>query len=545
MSTTALQTLLTRVQRFLKKNADHKGAAQLQAAFDEIRHALRANPQDERQLQKLGELQLRMGLKNGAIDAYLLACQSYCDDGFYQKAVGVYKQALRVDNKRYDILEMLGDAYADANKKKEALKQYQALVELHLKENRSKEAFRLFDKMEELDPENVSLLVKQGEAYLTSAKTEPAIQQFLKALAVLEREQRWDDYGKVAERILYIRPAHLETLLGVARVYLRSGKIKKALQRLQKAFKEDSDNPETFWLLAEAFERLDNQDKVLAILHQLANLFSRKGQKADAWEVYERIRGLNPEDSIALNALEEQEASHAEQAHKRLQRISILFKRNLHEQARMALEELRASEPEHELVRHFDIEWLLLNHQREKAARALLKLAREVDQPENALYYAQAVLQIEGLVDYELYDQASRLSDQLRQWLVKLRGVDESRLFQMIGTSTADGLEDVPAPALGLLVDDELPEFFEENDLDDVIDSIDGFEASHDDLFAASSALSFSSNDSEPFAFNLQGIEDGSEASEEEIAFIIDDDEFETSSDDDLPIFFPESEEKV
>ena len=149
MSTTALQTLLTRVHRFLKKNADHKGAAQLQAAFDEIRHALRANPKDERQLQKLGGLQLRMGLKNGAIDAYLLACQSYCDDGFYQKAVGVYKQALRIDNKRYDILEMLGDAYADANKKKEALKQYQALVELHLIENRSKEGFRLFDKMEE------------------------------------------------------------------------------------------------------------------------------------------------------------------------------------------------------------------------------------------------------------------------------------------------------------------------------------------------------------------------------------------------------------
>ena len=82
-------------------------------------------------------------------------------------------------------------------------------------------------------------------------------------------------------------------------------------------------------------------------------------------------------------------------------------------------------------------------------------------------------------------------------------------------------------------------------DLDDVIDNIDGFEASHDDLFAASSALSFSSNDSEPFAFNLQGIEDASDASEEEIAFIIDDDEFETSSEDDLPIFFPESGEKV
>ena len=69
------------------------------------------NPKDVRILLKVGDLQARRGEKQLATEAYLKAADSYTEQGFYLKAVAVYKHILKIDPRQTEVAAKLRDVY--------------------------------------------------------------------------------------------------------------------------------------------------------------------------------------------------------------------------------------------------------------------------------------------------------------------------------------------------------------------------------------------------------------------------------------------------
>ncbi len=64
---------------------------QLDKAAKEFQRALDEDPDDVRILQKLAELYQKMGKKEQAADCFEKVAKTYAAQGFYQKAVALYK----------------------------------------------------------------------------------------------------------------------------------------------------------------------------------------------------------------------------------------------------------------------------------------------------------------------------------------------------------------------------------------------------------------------------------------------------------------------
>src|SRR5207237_9025901 len=86
----------------MDKNKSIESAAKLIAkgAFDkavkEYQRVLELDPDDVRILQKLAELYQKMNRKAEAADCFEKVARTYSQQGFYLKAVALYKQVLKV-----------------------------------------------------------------------------------------------------------------------------------------------------------------------------------------------------------------------------------------------------------------------------------------------------------------------------------------------------------------------------------------------------------------------------------------------------------------
>jgi len=88
-----------------------KGA--LDKAIKEYQRVLEVDPDDVRVLQKLAELYQKMNRKAEAADCFEKVAKTYAAQGFYLKAVALYKQVLKVID-RVEVNVRLAELYANA-----------------------------------------------------------------------------------------------------------------------------------------------------------------------------------------------------------------------------------------------------------------------------------------------------------------------------------------------------------------------------------------------------------------------------------------------
>lgn len=81
---------LESAQKFILKG-------QLDRAIKDYEQVVAMDPDDVRQRQRLAELLVRVNRKEGAIGEYESIGKHYADNGYYLKAIAVYKQIQRLD----------------------------------------------------------------------------------------------------------------------------------------------------------------------------------------------------------------------------------------------------------------------------------------------------------------------------------------------------------------------------------------------------------------------------------------------------------------
>ena len=276
---------------------------QIDKAVKEYLRIVHEDPKDVRVWLKIGDLYAKKGSKQDATDTYLKVARFYHDQGFFLKAVAVYKQILKIDPRLVDVILKLAELYRQLGLMSDAMQHFESVAAHFHREGNTKEALATVKKLVDLDPENIATRIKLAELYSKEGLVEEASTEFTVACEQLRRQNRQDDFLKVAERLLWHKPENHSLNRELAGLYLRRNDPRRALQKLQACFKSDPRDVETLGLLAQAFQALDQKAKTVSVLKELARVHIENKARDKATEVFRKILEFVPNDPDALQFL--------------------------------------------------------------------------------------------------------------------------------------------------------------------------------------------------------------------------------------------------
>src|SRR4051812_39462960 len=196
----------------MDKNKIIEAAAKLVAkgqydkAIKEYQKVLDADPKDVRVLQKMGELFQKKNDNAQAAQYFIKVAESYSSDGFFLKAVALYKQVLKLNPGLIEVNLKLAELHQQLGLMSEAMAYFQIVANAHDKAGDTKSSLDTLKKMVDLDPDNVASRIKLAELYAREQMTAQALEEFHHAADYLKKNNRGDDYLRVAERLAALEP---------------------------------------------------------------------------------------------------------------------------------------------------------------------------------------------------------------------------------------------------------------------------------------------------------------------------------------------------
>ncbi|MBN2494819.1 MAG: tetratricopeptide repeat protein [Deltaproteobacteria bacterium] len=276
---------------------------QIKKAIREYEKILAEDPGDVRTLLKKGDLQVRIGEKAQAVETYLSVANAYSQQGFYLKAVAVFKQILKIDDSRIDVNLRLAEEYQNLGVVGDAMSHLQKVAAYYDQQGMSRESLNILRRIVDLEPDNIASRIKLAELYSRESMIPEAVEEFSRATEDLKAANRVEDFIKVAERLIYHDPTNIALIKELANIYLQRGDTKRSLGKLQICFKNDPRDLETLQMLSTAFEDLNQLSKTVSVCKEMAKIYQEMGDEEEMRQVYRRVLEIAPDDPEATQAL--------------------------------------------------------------------------------------------------------------------------------------------------------------------------------------------------------------------------------------------------
>ena len=290
--------------KVLEAARKYQSRGQYDKAVAQYKKLVDADKRDVRSLLKIGDLQVRKGDRAAAIETYEKVADHYAQQGFFLKAIAVFKQILKLDPTRLDAQVRLGEMYEQLQLISDAMSVFEDVSNGFMRAGDTDQALRMLGKMVDLDPEHIPIRIKYAEALSRAGRTQEAADEFDQGARLLREQGRLDDYIKVAERLLYHRGNDLRVAKELAETYIARRDPKRALSKLQTCFKADPRDVSTLSLLAEAFLMLQQTDKAVSVYREIARIHREAHRPRERMSALRRILDLNPNDQEARLALQ-------------------------------------------------------------------------------------------------------------------------------------------------------------------------------------------------------------------------------------------------
>ncbi len=280
-------------RKILESAQKHLQRGALDKALEDYQTLLKADSKDSNIRLKVGDLHLKLGRSQDAIDAYLRVAQQFTSEGFDAKAVALYKQITKLDEKRFEVHAQLGELYQRMGLTSEAMKAIQLAADGAHRTGDKSQAMNLLRRMAALDPTNTSSRLKVANLLAAEGKPEDALAEYDEVVRELERQRNTEEQVKVLERALELAPNRLETLRPLARASLECGADAKAVSTARTILAATPDDLEMLELLGNALERGGKTEDAADVFRSLAERFRARGEEERARELIQRYGAGN------------------------------------------------------------------------------------------------------------------------------------------------------------------------------------------------------------------------------------------------------------
>ena len=286
------QKVLSAAEKFVQQG-------KLLNAIAEYDKVLKHDTKDLTVNNTIGDLYARLGDMSKAIEYFKTVGDAYAAQGFTVKGIAMYKKIAKL-HPSVDSTLKLAELYTQQGLFNDARAQYLQVAEDFMKNGDLEQAVRLFQKVLEMDPENVPMRVKLAEVYVRLGKKKEAWEIFSAAAESLRARGSLAAAEDILKRMLVLDPGNGHVLLLRGKAALESDDPKSAIAYLEKAPELDT-HPEGLRDLLKAYLQTGNSTKATPIaeklftvhndpegLFLLAEGCTRLGQNHEALEVYTR-----------------------------------------------------------------------------------------------------------------------------------------------------------------------------------------------------------------------------------------------------------------
>ncbi|MCU1263802.1 MAG: hypothetical protein JWM21_120 [Acidobacteria bacterium] len=228
------------------------------AALKEYRQIVEHDESDFTALNMLGDLCVRTGNKQEAINCFARIAEHYREQEFTLKAVAMYKKIDRLDPRNPEIAEKLASLYAVQGLVVDARAQYMIVAEAHSQAGDAKKALEVLHKIADLDLHNTDVRLKLAEAYLKGGLQSEAAQAFGEAGSRLLENRSHEKSLQAYLRALEILPHYQLALEGAVKAHIALGTAYEAAELVEKLIADRPDDPALISLLLTSY--LEAQD---------------------------------------------------------------------------------------------------------------------------------------------------------------------------------------------------------------------------------------------------------------------------------------------
>jgi len=292
-------------------------------AIREYEKIAAADPDDMRVKLRIAELHVKRKQINDAIKVYREVADAYTQQGFFLKAVTVYKNVLRLNPSLNDVNQLLAELYEKMGLTKDAVRQYDLFAAALENKGEFKKVMELRKKIVDLVPDDNEARVKLAELYQREGLAEESIDQYEQLARQLEAKGADDSrLVELYEKVLSYRSGREEMLRKLVRIYYAKGDFKKTLKWLEFAKTLTPVDTELLAMQAEIYGRFNQLETARSKYLALSDLYREKGEDDKAVEALAQISFLIAgEDDRMLKRAAEIGAGMEEKFKKAIDRI--------------------------------------------------------------------------------------------------------------------------------------------------------------------------------------------------------------------------------
>ncbi len=252
------------------------------AAVKEYEKIIALKPDDLEVRRIVGDLHLRQNNIPGAVQQFGWIADYYLKEGYFAKAIAMYKRITRVEPNSEQALFKLADLYTKQGLVIEAKQIYLDIAEECKRQNNQKKALGMYKKILEFDRHNIKMRNLLADNYLKEGMEQDAIEEYATSADILINKK---DYLRAEELLLNV---------------LKKLKNTKIIEKLLLCYTSQNENDKAINLLKEFGSEIY---KDANLLKALGELYLKENLMDEAEKIFIKVAELDPEEAEVIMRL--------------------------------------------------------------------------------------------------------------------------------------------------------------------------------------------------------------------------------------------------
>lgn len=251
-------------------------------AIVEYKKILKHNPKNHRIRKTIGDLYLKIGQPKEAERYYLAVVEAYVKERQFKGAIPLYRELIKMRDKDHEMHLEIAHCLLQAGFPTDALIHLKNAVTMtqRLKPDIAQEVQR---RVIDLEPENLAERRKLPELLEAANWTDKASDEWLSFAELNRRLEKDKEAARALERAFSLRDSW-EARVEAAQARLRAKEPRKALEYLQKIYKDHPTEPRILALLGAGLQEVGQEEKAKQLWLQAASRFKDVNRRFFAYE---------------------------------------------------------------------------------------------------------------------------------------------------------------------------------------------------------------------------------------------------------------------
>jgi tetratricopeptide (TPR) repeat protein len=195
----------------------------LQAAISEYRKVLESAPNDTSMLNRVGDLYARLNQVDKATRLFRQTAENFARQGFFVKAIAIYKKIIRLDPSQIAAYESLAGLYGRQGLTNEAMGQYQVVADYFLKHGDRTAAAGIYRSMIDVDTENPRYRLRLAGLLQEAGDLSGALEQYHEIASLMLAHGRIEEAAQVYTSALDVDSTDTRFLARAAKALREAG----------------------------------------------------------------------------------------------------------------------------------------------------------------------------------------------------------------------------------------------------------------------------------------------------------------------------------